>query len=482
MTTPALTTELLGIPHAKLHPAPDNLRGSLTDVADLAQSIAEAGLLQPLRVTPHPEKAGQWMIIAGHRRHAAIGRLITEGHWRKTQPIACIHDGVALDDPSRIQAMLIENLQRVDLDPLEEAKGYQRLADEFGMSVRDIAVKVGRSKSVVSARTQLLKLPAAVQQRVSEGAVPLDLAAKLTRLPDKIAEKLVKEGGLSDWRVDDAIRSHERSEFTRKAKEAAKALGIATTNTYSWELQRQGFTPLHENVTVTDLSKVILTATPAEYLISFNAYDQKCTVWQASSVKYAPAGAEAKDLDPLELAKRHWEDEWQRRAAAHPELVKAWSEQRKRIRIELARAMDAKTVAANALLYIIDMRDDHTLAQDLGAPALDGDDDTAEDRFDQWLKEPANLTTLVAYSMLSDDWTSRPPIVTAARERVETELGPQPDHPRNVIGPFAPRSHVEAIEFYEAIGGHETDLTAIRAAAAQICDETAPRQAEAEAE
>lgn len=454
-TATVLSTELIPVVHAKLHPAPDNLRGTLTDVDDLAQSIAEAGLLQPLRVTPHPTKAGQWMIIAGHRRHAAIGRLIDSGRWRKTQPIACIHDGVDVDDQARVQAMLIENLQRVDLDPIEEANGYQRLAGEFGMSVRDIAEKVGRSKSVISARTSLLKLPEDVRTAVSEGNVPLELANKLSRLPAAKASKLVKSAGkhLTDWMVDQELRSHERTEWLAKAKASAKTAGLTISKEASWRLDQDGWTKVHTDVTAAGLAKVIVNGDG--HIVVLDEYNQKCTVWAPPAP--APTDPAFYDpttpkvvLSPLAQAQKDWRDRNSQMSQSYIDDRGRWNQRRTELLAKIARSLPTKDVAASALMWIICQADgaiDEAAALGFD-PTVEGED--SFDMFEQWCKTPANLTALAALVMLTG--FEDVPIKQAAVAQVDNELGPKPTHPRDVIGYHEPYSHEAAIAFYQAIG------------------------------
>jgi ParB/RepB/Spo0J family partition protein len=466
-TTATLTTELVGIPHAKLHPAPDNLRGTLTDVDDLAQSIAEAGLLQPLRVTPHPDRAGQWIIIAGHRRHAAIGRLIDAGRWRKTQPIACIHDGTAVDDQARVQAMLIENLQRVDLDPIEEANGYQRLANEFGMSVRAIADKVGRSKSVISARTTLLKLPESVRTAVSEGTVTLDVANKLTRLPAADAEKLAKAGKtISDWQVDEAIRRHTRTEFAAKVKTTAKTLGLEITKDPVWKLSQDGWTRLHDRITPDALAKVIIPG--PGHAVTWDDYNLVCTVWappaptDTTDTQQADTDQPASKapITPLEQAQKDWRDRYSRLERSYHDTRTVWNERRHQLLVNIARELSTKDVAASALWFAASADGAMEVATDLGFNPEISDADSFE-VFDEWLRSPANLTALAALVMLTA--FEDVPIKQAANTRIDAELGPEPQPARQVLGYAQPYTIEAALLFYDRIGFTGDPVPALRA-------------------
>ena len=182
-----------------LYPSPDNVRDDLGDLDDLATSIAANGLQQPLRVTSldyiDGDDSSGYHIIAGHRRYAAIGMLLVAKQW--TGDIPCMVASAELDDQSRVAAMLVENLQRADLNPIEEGKAFARLTKEFRFKTADVAAKIGRSADYVNTRLSLLKLPEAVQTSVNIGFMPLYIAVALTKIttPESIL-KLTKHGRL----------------------------------------------------------------------------------------------------------------------------------------------------------------------------------------------------------------------------------------------------------------------------------------------
>lgn len=148
-------------------------------LADLADSIRAQGVLQPLLARPHPTKTDCFEIIAGERR------------WRAAQ-LAEIHEVPvlvrSLTDEQAAAAGLVENLQRQDLNPIEEAEGYQRLLEEFGNTQEDVATAVGKSRSHVANTLRLLNLPATVKEEVRKGALTAGHARALVGKPD--AEKL----------------------------------------------------------------------------------------------------------------------------------------------------------------------------------------------------------------------------------------------------------------------------------------------------
>lgn len=175
-------------------PAEDNVRDDVGDITDLANSIAQNGLQQPIRVQPFGED-GTYTIIAGHRRRAAIEHLIDTGRW--SGPVAVMITPEPLTDQNRVAAMLVENMQRKDLNPLEEAKAFNRLTKEFKFKTAELAKKIGRSSSYVSDRLALLKLPSSLWPAVTSGDLPLSIATELTRVgDDDVVLKLTKAGSI----------------------------------------------------------------------------------------------------------------------------------------------------------------------------------------------------------------------------------------------------------------------------------------------
>lgn len=177
------------IPIEFLRPNPRNPRIAFQeeDLADLAASIREKGILQPIIVRTLPGVADAYEIIAGERR------------WRAAQlahlsdvPII-IHEA---DDRESLELAIIENVQRADLNALEEAKGYERLSKEFGYSQSDLAKIIGKSRSHVANTLRLLNLPETSRRLVSEGAISAGHARALLAIkdPDSIARRVVDEG------------------------------------------------------------------------------------------------------------------------------------------------------------------------------------------------------------------------------------------------------------------------------------------------
>ena len=145
-------------------------------ISSLADSIREHGLLQPILVRPLP--LGNYQIVAGERR------------WRAARMLGLDEVPVVIRELSDIetaQIALIENIQREDLNPVEEAKAFQRLQDDFGMKQEDIAKKVGCSRSSVTNALRLLKLPEEIQDMLVKGEITSGHAKALLSFSDKKA-------------------------------------------------------------------------------------------------------------------------------------------------------------------------------------------------------------------------------------------------------------------------------------------------------
>ncbi len=160
-----------------LQPGPFQPRGPMdaTALAELTDSIRARGVLQPLLVRAHPSEAGHYQISAGERR------------WRAAAS-AGLHEVPALvralSDSEAMAAALVENLQRADLNPIEEAQGYARLTDEFGMTQDALAQAIGKSRGHVGNTLRLLNLPGRVQEMVRSGALSAGHARALLTHPE----------------------------------------------------------------------------------------------------------------------------------------------------------------------------------------------------------------------------------------------------------------------------------------------------------
>ena len=156
-------------------------------LAELADSIKVQGILQPILVRPSPETPGRFQIVAGERRWraAALAGL-------HEVPVTCR----AMTDAESAAAALIENLQRENLNPIEEAEGYQRLIQNFGLTHETLGAAVSKSRAHVGNIVRLLNLPEAVRDEVRKGALTLGHARAILTLPDPAAamHEVVKKG------------------------------------------------------------------------------------------------------------------------------------------------------------------------------------------------------------------------------------------------------------------------------------------------
>lgn len=145
---------------------------------ELAQSIRGSGVIQPIVV--RPRDGGTYEIVAGERR------------WRAAQRAGLLKVPVVVrnvPDAKRLEMALIENVQREDLSPIEEARAYKRLADELRLTQEEIAQAVGKDRATVANYQRLLALPPEVQSDVSSGALSMGHARALLGLPDAAAQR-----------------------------------------------------------------------------------------------------------------------------------------------------------------------------------------------------------------------------------------------------------------------------------------------------
>jgi ParB family transcriptional regulator, chromosome partitioning protein len=189
---------------ADIRPNPYQPRRDVDAAAleELQASIRKAGLLQPVVVRPAPAPGnGGFELIAGERRLRACQAL----GWEKIPAVKR-----EVDDRTVLTLALVENLQRDDLSPVDEARGYERLIAEFSLTQQDVADAVGRDRSTVANALRLLKLPVAVLALLHEARLSVGHARALLALEDpRVATSLAKEAvdlGLSVRDVEDRVR------------------------------------------------------------------------------------------------------------------------------------------------------------------------------------------------------------------------------------------------------------------------------------
>jgi ParB family transcriptional regulator, chromosome partitioning protein len=186
----APTQELSELPVGEIHPNPRQPRRRFQPEATdgLASSIKAQGLLQPIVVRPRPE--GGYELIAGERRWRAAKQAGVE-----SVP-ALVREA---DDRDSLLLALVENVAREQLSAVEEARAYAVLLDEFGLSLGEVAERVGRSKPAVSNRLRLLELPDEVLWMVARGELTEGHARAVLAVPDhdsrrRLARRIVRDG------------------------------------------------------------------------------------------------------------------------------------------------------------------------------------------------------------------------------------------------------------------------------------------------
>ncbi len=194
------------VPVEFLHPGRFQPRRRFDEasIAELTQSVKEKGVLQPLLVRRHPDKPNAFEIIAGERR------------WRSAQA-AGLHEVPVvvrdLTDREALELSIIENIQRQDLTPLEEAEGYRRLLDEFQHTQEDLARSLGKSRSHIANTLRLMALPEPIKHMLHEGALSAGHARALLTAanPVRLAEQVVAQG-LNVRQTEQLAKGEERTE------------------------------------------------------------------------------------------------------------------------------------------------------------------------------------------------------------------------------------------------------------------------------
>ncbi len=202
------------IPVERVHPNPDQPRRAFDEAAleELAQSIAEKGIIQPLIVRAHPTREGDYEIVAGERR------------WRAAQR-AKLHEVPAIirsfDDTEVLEVAIIENIQRADLNPVDEAAGYRQLMDKFGHTQEQMSAALGKSRSHIANLLRLLNLPQDVQGFLTKGDLTAGHARALVGHPNasRLAQQIISKG-LSVREAERLAKQVETPPTDRPAKAA----------------------------------------------------------------------------------------------------------------------------------------------------------------------------------------------------------------------------------------------------------------------
>lgn len=199
---PSTGAYLRDIAVGSIEPNPNQPRAHFDEEAlvELAQSIGELGVLQPILVRPLSD--GSFQLIAGERRWRAAKRCGLD-------TIPCVVR--TTDDVASVEQALVENLHRQDLSALEEAAAYLQLLEEFHLTHEELAKKVSKSRAAITNTLRLLQLPAVIQHLLSDGRISAGHARALLGTPDRayqeaLANRVVDEG-LSVRAVEELIRN-----------------------------------------------------------------------------------------------------------------------------------------------------------------------------------------------------------------------------------------------------------------------------------
>ncbi len=208
-TTPTGSSETT-ISIAKLRPSPLQPRRVFdkNSINELAESIKSKGLVQPILVRPSNKNEGEYEIIAGERR------------WRAAQ-VAQLHKIPAvvrnLNDVESLEIAIIENVQRSDLSPIEEAAGYKKLMENYNHTQEQLSEVVGKSRSHIANIIRLLSLPQSIQDMISQGSISFGHARAImnSAFPEHLAEKIINEN-LSVRATEALVK--EKKEGPKKVK------------------------------------------------------------------------------------------------------------------------------------------------------------------------------------------------------------------------------------------------------------------------
>ena len=181
--------EITQLPIMKVEPRSDQPRRRFDEEAldELAESIAKHGVIQP--ITVRPQESGYYQIIAGERRWRAARKAGLE-----TVPVHVL----TVDEQKAMEMALVENLQREDLNPIEEAVSYKTLQDKFDLTQQEVAEKVGKGRATVANATRLLELPEEVKQLISSALLSVGHAKVLLSVDDEKERVLLARDCVND--------------------------------------------------------------------------------------------------------------------------------------------------------------------------------------------------------------------------------------------------------------------------------------------
>ena len=200
------------LPRERIRPNPFQARRAFTDLDELAEAIRQQGFISRLRVRPDPTEEGFYQLVYGERRLRAAERA-------GLTTIPC--DVAPHTDRELIEIGLVENIQRQDLNPLEEARAFQTFMHELDYSIRTLAERLGKHRSYIEGRLALLRAPEDVQELVQHRPDTLDAARQIARVADP-EERValiagVASGALTSQTVRERVSGQRRTEVAHGA-------------------------------------------------------------------------------------------------------------------------------------------------------------------------------------------------------------------------------------------------------------------------
>lgn len=358
-------------------PDPRNVRDDVGDVTDLANSIFQTGLQAPLRVRlvkhgflPDDPAAAVYVVIAGHRRLAAIRSLIEKELWFGDVPCMVAPDDLTVGEITA--SMLVENLQRADLNPIEEARAFDQLI-KLGYTRPDLALKISRSETYVADRLALLKLPESVQESVRVGHYPLTAALLLKNVSHEIAEQ-VTNGGRRVALDHEISRAVEEAKFERLQKLARAKFaelvegGLAELDNANewWSFAKKSKEHVYADA-YKEIEALNIAALPKKAVgrLEIRQYSRSVVI----EIRVPLTPKQLTDLEKKEIAEAEraeaeeraswtpeytaWRELVDQLKAADVEYTAAWEAALHEARKAWAQQLPAKTVARFAMLYVV---------------------------------------------------------------------------------------------------------------------------------
>ncbi|SCM69387.1 ParB/RepB/Spo0J family partition protein [Donghicola eburneus] len=250
------------VPIEKIEPNPDQPRRRFEteDLEDLSRSIKEKGVIQPLIVRVSPRDSLKYEIVAGERR------------WRASQ-MAQLHELPVLirdfDDTEVLEVAIIENIQRADLNPVDEAAGYKQLMEKFGHTQERLAEALGKSRSYIANSMRLLQLPEDVIEHLADGRLTTGHARALITSDhaSELAKQIVSRG-MSVRDTERLVKKAAQGETAPKPRAASKSAGEKDADTKALEGDLSAAVGMKVSVEHKDGTE------QGKIVISYNSLDQ----------------------------------------------------------------------------------------------------------------------------------------------------------------------------------------------------------------